>query len=117
MPVYTGARNRTKDMANHNQEKGIKRVYNAALYSVAGIRATFQTAAAFHQELMLCVILIPLAFWVGSTAVERALLIASCLLVLIVELLNSAVEAAIDRIGEDRPADLRDRGTGGQSAR
>lgn len=102
MPVYTGARKRTKDMANHNQEKGIKRVYNAALYSVAGIRATFQTEAAFRQELMLCVILIPLAFWVGSTAVERALLIASCLLVLVTELLNSSIEAVVDRIGAER---------------
>ena len=58
--------------------------------------------AAFRQELMLCVILIPLAFWVGSTAVERALLIASCLLVLITELLNSSIEAVVDRIGAER---------------
>ena len=89
-------------MANHNQEKGIKRVYKAALYSVAGIRATFQTEAAFRQELILCALLIPLAFWVGSTAVERALLIGSCLMVLITELLNSSIEAVVDRIGAER---------------
>jgi len=89
-------------MANHNQKKGIERIYNAALYSLAGIRATFQTEAAFRQELMLCLVLVPLAFWVGTTAVERALLIASCLIVLITELLNSAIEAVVDRIGAER---------------
>jgi diacylglycerol kinase (ATP) len=89
-------------MAHYNQQKGIRRIYHAALYSMAGIRATLQTEAAFRQELMLCAILIPLAFWVGSTAVERALLIASCLLVLITELLNSSIEAVVDRIGAER---------------
>jgi diacylglycerol kinase (ATP) len=89
-------------MANHNQKKGIERIYNAARYSVAGIKATFRTEAAFRQELFLCVILIPLAFWVGTTAVERALLIASCLLVLVTELLNSSIEAVVDRIGAER---------------
>ena len=88
-------------MANHNQKKGIRRIYNAALYSLAGIRATFRTEAAFRQELLLCLFLVPLAFWVGTTAVERALLIASCLLVLITELLNSAIEAVVDRIGAE----------------
>ncbi|MGD2073990.1 MAG: diacylglycerol kinase [Gammaproteobacteria bacterium] len=88
-------------MAHHNQEKGIKRLYNATLYSAAGIRAAFQTEAAFRQELLLCVILIPLAFWLGSSAVERALLIGSCLLVLITELLNSSIEAVVDRISAE----------------
>lgn len=100
--VYTLPYQQIIAMANHNQEKGIKRICNAALYSVAGIRATFQTEAAFRQELILCVIFIPLAFWVGTTAVERALLIASCLLVLVTELLNSAIEAVVDRIGAER---------------
>jgi diacylglycerol kinase (ATP) len=88
-------------MANHNQKKGLKRIWNAALYSISGIRVTWQTEAAFRQELMLCVILIPLAFWMGTTAVERALLIASCLVVLITELLNSSIEAVVDRIGAE----------------
>jgi diacylglycerol kinase (ATP) len=87
-------------MANNNQQ-GIKRIWNATHYSIQGIRATWKNEAAFRQELVLCVILVPLAFWMGETAVERALLIATCLLVLITELLNSAVEAAIDRIGEN----------------
>ncbi|MEN8108745.1 MAG: diacylglycerol kinase [Pseudomonadota bacterium] len=87
-------------MTNHNQN-GIKRIWNAALYSIAGIRTAWSNEAAFRQELFLCLILVPAAFWVGSTAVERTLLIGSCLLVLIIELLNSAIEATIDRIGED----------------
>lgn len=88
-------------MANHNQGSGLRRIWNASLYSLAGIRATWKNEAAFRQEIILGLILIPAAFWYGSTAVERILLIGSCLIVLIVELLNSAIEAAIDRIGED----------------
>lgn len=89
-------------MANHNQSTGVRRIWNAALYSLAGIRASWRNEAAFRQEVVLTVILVPNAFWYGASAVERLLLIGSCLLVLIVELLNSAVEAAIDRIGDDR---------------
>jgi len=88
-------------MANHNQTGGFRRIWNAALYSIAGIRATWRNEAAFRQELFLCLILVPGAFVVGQTAVERALLIGVCLIVLVVELLNSAIEAAIDRIGAD----------------
>jgi diacylglycerol kinase (ATP) len=88
-------------MPNHNQG-GIRRFWNATRYSFHGLRATWKNEAAFRQESVLCAIMIPLAFWVGSSAVERAMLIATCLLVLVTELLNSAVEAAIDRIGEDR---------------
>ena len=88
-------------MAKHNQVGGIRRIWNAALYSVAGIRAAFRNEAAFRQELMLCAVMVPAAFWVGENAVERSLLVGTCLLVLVVELLNSAVEAVVDRIGED----------------
>jgi diacylglycerol kinase (ATP) len=87
-------------MANHNQG-GLKRIWNATGYSIKGIRAGWKNEAAFRQELLLCLVMIPLAFWVGASAVERVLLITTCLLVLVTELLNSAVEAAIDRIGED----------------
>jgi diacylglycerol kinase (ATP) len=80
---------------------GIRRIWKAALYSIAGIRAGWNHEIAFRQEIVLCLGLVPAAFWLGNTAVERILLIGSCLLVLIVELLNSAVEAAIDRIGAD----------------
>ena len=89
-------------MANHNQTGGLRRIWNAAGYSFAGIRASWRNEAAFRQEAILAGLLVPTAFWYGDSAVERILLIGSCLLVLIVELLNSAVEAAIDRIGDDR---------------
>ena len=81
---------------------GLRRIWNAMFYSLQGISAAWRHEAAFRQEAVLCIIMIPLAFLVGDSAVERALLAGSCLLVLVVELLNSAVEAAIDRIGEDR---------------
>jgi diacylglycerol kinase (ATP) len=89
-------------MTKHNQGGGLRRVWNAGLYSLAGIRASWKHEAAFRQESLLSLILIPAAFWYGSTAVEWILLIGSCLIVLIAELLNSALEAVIDRIGEDR---------------
>jgi diacylglycerol kinase (ATP) len=87
-------------MANHNQ-KGIGRLWRATRYSLAGIRAAWQNEAAFRQEVLLTLVMAPGAFWLGGSTVERLLLIGSCLIVLITELLNSAVEAAIDRIGDD----------------
>jgi len=88
-------------MAKYNQGGGLRRIWNAGLYSISGIRAAWKHEAAFRQELVLCLFLVPAAFLIGETAVERALLIGTCLLVLVVELLNSAVEAVVDRIGED----------------
>ena len=87
-------------MANRNQGS-VRRIWNAMFYSFAGIRMAWKNETAFRQESALCLIAIPLAFWIGDTAVERAVLMATCLLVLVTELLNSAVEAAIDRIGEE----------------
>ena len=87
-------------MANHNQ-KGIGRIWHATLYSLAGLRAAWKNEAAFRQEAVLSLIMVPCAFWLGGSTVERLMLIGSCLIVLITELLNSAVEAAIDRIGDD----------------
>jgi diacylglycerol kinase (ATP) len=80
---------------------GFKRVINATFFSLAGLRAAWRHEAAFRQECVLSMVLIPLALWLGQNAVERSLLIATCLIVLIVELLNSAVEAVVDRIGTD----------------
>jgi diacylglycerol kinase (ATP) len=88
-------------MANHNQ-KGIGRIWHATLYSLAGIRAAWKHEAAFRQEVLLSLVLAPIAFWLGGSIVERLMLIGSCLIVLITELLNSAVEAAIDRISDDK---------------
>ena len=89
-------------MAKHSQAVGIRRIWNAALYSMAGIRVALKNEAAFRQELVLCLVMVPVAFWVGDNAVERSLLVGTCLLVLVVELLNSAIEAVVDRIGADR---------------
>jgi diacylglycerol kinase (ATP) len=80
---------------------GLRRIVNATFFSLAGLRAAWLHESAFRQETLLCVVLIPAAFWVGRTAVERSLLIGSCLLVLIVELLNSGVEAVVDRVGDE----------------
>lgn len=74
----------------------------ATRYSMAGLRAAWQKEEAFRLEVIAAVILIPSAFWVGTTAVERVLLIGSILVVLIVELLNAAIENTIDRIGAER---------------
>jgi diacylglycerol kinase (ATP) len=80
---------------------GLRRIANATFFSLAGLRAAWRSEAAFRQESLLCVILVPAGVWLGQTAAERALLIGSCLLVLIVELLNSSVEAVVDRIGKE----------------
>ena len=77
---------------------GLRRVLNAAGYSWAGVTAAFRHEDAFRQEVFLAIVLIPLALYLGETGIERALMSAAVLGVLIVELLNSAIEAAVDRI-------------------
>jgi diacylglycerol kinase (ATP) len=81
---------------------GIKRLANAFTYSVAGTFAAFKHEDAFRQEVILSSVLIPLAIYLGQTGIEQALMIASVLLVIIVELLNSSVEATVDRISVKR---------------
>jgi diacylglycerol kinase (ATP) len=81
---------------------GLTRILNATGYSWAGLRAAFRHEDAFRQEVFLLVLLVPLALYLGETGVERALMLGSLLLVLIVELLNSAVEAAVDRVSLER---------------
>lgn len=88
-------------MSPFKGQTGLKRIFNAAGYSFDGLRAAFTGEAAFRQLLLINLLLIPLAFYCDVSRVERALMIAVCLLALIVELLNSAVEAAIDRISLD----------------
>lgn len=80
---------------------GIRRIVNATFFSLAGLRTAWRSEAAFRQECVLAIVMIPLGVWLGGNAVERALLIGSCLLVLIVELLNTAVEFVVDRVGTD----------------
>jgi diacylglycerol kinase (ATP) len=77
------------------------RVIRAFGYSLSGLRAAYQKESAFRQELILTLVLVPLGVWIGRTGVERVLLIGSMFVVLIVELLNSAVEATVDRGGKD----------------
>ncbi len=78
---------------------GLKRVWNAFHYSLAGLKAAYRCEDAFRQEAWLAAILLPAAFLLPVDGLGRALMIASVLLVLVVELLNSALEAAVDRIG------------------
>ncbi|MDP2902870.1 MAG: diacylglycerol kinase [Methylovulum sp.] len=85
-------------MANQNA-KGFKRLINACYFSAAGFKATWAHEEAFRQEVILFIVSTPLAIWLGETAVEKLLLIGSIVLVLLVELLNSAVEAVVDRVG------------------
>ena len=86
---------------------GLTRLVKAFGYSAKGFAACFRHEAAFRQEIAASIILIPLGLWLGQTGVERALLVGSWLLVLVVELINSAIEAVVDRV--DRGA----MGTGG----
>jgi len=82
----------------HKGKTGLRRIWNALFYSVEGFKAAYRHEDAFRQECLLAIILIPLACFMPASGVGKALMIASILLVLIVELLNSAVEAAVDRI-------------------
>ena len=77
---------------------GLRRLLNAFGYSLAGFRAAYNPEDAFRQEVLLAIILIPPAIWLPGTGIGKALMVASVLLVIIVELLNSAIEATVDRI-------------------
>jgi diacylglycerol kinase (ATP) len=83
---------------------GLTRLFFATGYSFKGLRAAWQFESAFRQEVVLFIIGAPLGWWLGDNGIERALLIGSLLFVLVVELLNSAVEAAIDRISDEEHA-------------
>ena len=80
---------------------GLTRIVRAGHYSWKGLKSTFKHEAAFRQELLLFFVLAPIGYYLGDTGVERALLIGSLILVLIVELLNSGIEAVVDRFGEE----------------
>lgn len=80
---------------------GIKRILNAFVFSWQGFKAAFKHEEAFRQEALVFLIAVPLALWLGSTGLEKALLIGAVLILMIVELLNSAIEAVVDRAGND----------------
>jgi len=81
---------------------GLKRILNAAGYSFAGFRAAFQNEAAFRQIIFLNIILIPLTFFFRISPAEQAIMIIVCLLSIIVELFNSAIEAIVDRVSLEK---------------
>ena len=82
----------------HKSKTGLRRIGNAFVYSIDGLKAALQHEHAFRQEVILAAVMIPLALWLPASAIGKALMIGSVLLVLIVELLNSAVEAVVDRV-------------------
>jgi diacylglycerol kinase (ATP) len=87
-------------MADSNL-KGFARMRKASVYSWQGLRAAWRHEAAFREEVILALVLVPLGFYLGENGVEKALLIASVLLLPVVEILNSAIEAAVDRHGSE----------------
>ena len=93
------------DSTEHDSAKpgatGLVRIWRAFGYSLAGLRAAWRHEAAFRQEALLLALLAPLGLWLGDDGVERALLVGSLGLVMLVELLNSAVEAVVDRHGPE----------------
>ena len=80
------------------KQKGLKRIYHATLYSVSGLKASWRSEAAVRQEFTALLILIPTAFFVTSDTAERLILISSVVLILITELLNTAIEALADKV-------------------
>ncbi len=82
----------------HKGRTGVERVVRATGYSIEGLATAYRGESAFRQETWLAVLMLPLSFWLGRTWIEVALLAGSVMLVLIVELLNSGIESAIDRV-------------------
>lgn len=83
-------------------KRGLRRLINALGYSREGLLAAWRNEAAFRQEILLAAIALPLAFYLGKTGVERALMIGSIVLILIVEILNSALEAVVDKASPEK---------------
>ena len=83
-------------------KQGLTRLINALGYSRDGLRAAWQNEAAFREEVLLAAVTIPLGLWLGGTGIEKALLVGSILFVLIVEILNSAVEAVVDKASPEK---------------
>jgi diacylglycerol kinase (ATP) len=88
-------------MGNKN-ESVIGHIKNAFIYTFAGLETAWKNELAFRGEIVVAMVMVPLGLWIGRSAVERSLLVASILLILVTELLNSAIEAVVDRIGPER---------------
>ena len=82
----------------HKGKTGLRRIWNALFYSLEGLKAAYRHEDAFRQEVWLALVLIPLALYLPASGTGKALMVGSVLIVLIVELLNSAVEATVDRV-------------------
>ena len=89
------------DASGLKGKKGLRRLINATGYSMKGLKAAYQNEAAFREEVLLACVLVPAALLLRLPAVETVLLIGSVLLLMLVEILNSAVEAVVDRIGPE----------------
>lgn len=90
------------DFREFKGKQGLTRLINALGYSRDGLAAAWKNEAAFREEVLLAAIALPLAVWLGHSGIERALLIGSVLFVLIVEILNSAVEAVVDKASPEK---------------
>ena len=84
------------------KESVVGHIGKAFVWSAAGVKTAWKNELAFRVESIVIIITMPVGIWLGRSATERALLIASCMLILITELLNSAIEAVVDRIGSER---------------
>ena len=85
----------------HKGRSGLRRIVNAFGYSMSGLAAAYRNEAAFRQEVLLAAVLVPLALFLPASGAGRALMVGSVMLLLVVELLNSAVEATVDRVSLD----------------
>ena len=83
------------------KNSGLTRVYKAFFYSMNGLTAAFRHEAAFRQELIVALVLVPLTIWLPVSHMERVIMVSTVMLVLIIELLNSGIEATVDRISEE----------------
>ncbi|MFT4861597.1 MAG: diacylglycerol kinase (ATP) [Pseudohongiellaceae bacterium] len=91
----------TVEIKPPRKKTGIRRIIAATKYSIDGLKLAAKTESAFKQELIASLFLLPLAIWLGENAIEQSLLIASVVMIMIVELLNTAVEAVVDRVSSD----------------
>ena len=103
MSLKLNASNNNKETKENLMDKttGLTHLIKSTQYSMQGLKSAVKYETAFRHELFCCLFMIPLALWLGDDAIEKALMIGSVLLVLVVELLNSAIEAVVDRIGTE----------------
>lgn len=85
----------------YSGNKGLSRILKASKYSWQGVQAAYRHEEAFRQEVWLCVVLLPTGLYLGDGGVEKALLVTSVLLIPLVEIINSAIEAVVDRFGDE----------------